>query len=151
MLKRACICVAVLSLLVVLGLPIAQARTNQSLRVHVPFEFALRDRVLPAGDYSVRELTDDSAVMMIRSADGGEALNVLTSSADAKGRQADAPRLIFRRYGDQYFLAAIWLNANNGRALGRSHRERSLQKELAQAGRAAEPEVVTIAAELAAR
>jgi hypothetical protein len=121
------------------------------MTVHVPFEFALRDRVLPAGDYSVRELTDDGAAITIRSADSREALTVLSSNADAQGRQSAAPRLVFRRYGDQYFLAAIWLNANNGRAINKSHRERSLQKELAQAGRAVEPEVITVAAELAVR
>lgn len=150
MLKRACISVAILSFLVVLGLPIAQARTNQSMSVHVPFEFVLQDRVLSAGDYTVQQLTDNGVAIRISSADNSEAEAVLTNNAEAGKQESDAPRLIFRRYGDQYFLAAIWLNADSGRDLSKSHRERSLQKELAASGHALEPEVVAIVAESAA-
>jgi hypothetical protein len=151
MLKRACISVAVLSFLVVLGLPIAQARTNQLMSVHAPFEFVLQDRVLAAGDYTVQQLTDSSVALRISSADNNESAGVLTNNAEAGRQESDAPRLVFRRYGDQYFLAAIWLNAESGRALIKSHRERSLQKELAASGHAREPEVITIAAEFAVR
>jgi hypothetical protein len=150
MLKRACISVAVLSFLVVLGLPIAQAHTGQSLSVHAPFEFVLRDRVLAAGDYTVQQITDNGALMRISSPDNNESVAVVTNNAAAGSRQGGAPRLIFRRYGDQYFLAAIWLSADSGRALSKSHRERSLQKELAASGHALEPEVIALVAESAA-
>ena len=146
MLKRACICTAILSLLVILGLPIAQARTVELISVHVPFDFVLGDRVLPAGHYYVRQLTENSPAIIIRDADKGEALMVLTNSTDAKGQQPKAPRLVFRRYGDQYFLASVWINTEAGRALGESRRERSLRKELAQAGHASAPEVVAVVA-----
>ena len=53
MLKRACICVAILSFLVVMGLPLAQASTERRIKVNVPFDFYMRDRVLSAGEYEL--------------------------------------------------------------------------------------------------
>src|SRR5947209_20168472 len=146
MLKRICIFVATLSFLVVLGLPLAQAQSNKLMIVHVPFDFYVRDQMMPAGAYRITALTDDGATLLIRSEDGHEAVAVLTSSADAKRRQPDAPHLIFNRYGEQSFLISTWRDAANGRKLMQSQRERSLRRELAQNGLTAEPEVVTIAA-----
>ena len=146
MLKRICIFVATLSFLVVLGLPLAQAQSNNLMIVHVPFDFYVRDQMMPAGAYRITALTDDGATLLIRSEDGREAVAVLTNSADAKRRQPDALHLIFNRYGEQSFLISAWRDAANGRKLMQSQRERSLRRELAQNGRAAEPEVVTIAA-----
>ena len=149
MLKRACICTAILTSLIALGLPIAQARSNNAMIVRVPFDFYVRDRVLPAGDYSVSELTNDGVALQLRSTDNGEALAVLTNSAEEAGRQARAPRLIFHRYGEQYFLAAVWLRADAGRRIAPTRRERSLRRELARAGQQSQPEVVTLAADVA--
>ena len=149
MLKRACICTAILTSLIVLGLPIALARSNDTMLVHVAFDFYVRDRVLPAGDYSVSELTNDGMALQLRSADNHKALAVLTQSAEVAGRQTRAPHLIFHRYGEQYFLAAVWLRADAGRTVVASRRERSLRRELARAGQQAQPEVVTLAADAA--
>src|SRR2546423_92233 len=117
MLKRTCIFLATLSFLVVLGLPIAQAQSDHRLIAHVPFDFYVRDRAMPAGDYTIKELTDGGAVLLIQSADGRDAQTAITNAEAAKGRQVDKARLVFRRYGDQYFLAAAWQNAQEGRAL----------------------------------
>ena len=149
MLKRACICTAILTSLIALGLPIAQARSNDTMIVSVPFDFYVRDRVLPAGDYRVSELTSDGAALQLRSTDNREMLAVLTNGAEEAGRQAHGPRLIFHRYGEQYFLAAVWLRADDGRTIMASRRERRLRRELARAGQQAQPEVVTLAADAA--
>jgi hypothetical protein len=146
MLKRTCICVATLSFLVVLGLPIAQARADRAMTINVPFDFYVRDRVLPAGAYTVSEITSDGGALLIKSDDGRDAIGVLTINTETKGQQPNAPRLVFHRYGDQYFLAAAWTEARVGHALMQSKRERSLRQELAQAGHGAEPAVVAIAA-----
>ena len=149
MLKRTFICTVILTSLIALGLPIAQARSNDTLIVRVPFDFYVRDRVLPAGDYRVSELTSDGVALHLRSTDNGAALAVLTNGAEEAGRQARAPRLIFHRYGEQYFLAAVWLRADAGRRVVASRRERSLRRELARAGQQSQPEVVTLAADAA--
>ena len=149
MLKRACICVAILSFLVVMGLPIAQAQTaERRIKVNVPFEFNLRDHVLAAGEYEVRESAANGAVIIVRAADGSEQLIALTRDAEPK---AGGARLVFRRYGEQYFLAAAWMDAGQGHTLLESRRERSLRKELAQSSHAVAPETVTVLAVNAAQ
>jgi hypothetical protein len=149
MLKRACICIATLSFLVVMGLPIAQARTGRAVKARIPFDFYLRDRVLPAGEYQVSEITDDGA-LLVRSADGREQSLTQTRNTSATARQAGDSRLVFNRYGDQYFLAAAWMQGGQGHVLVKSHRERSLRNELAQNGRPVAPAAVTVVAEIAA-
>src|SRR5437763_1563056 len=148
MLKRVCLFIVTLSSLVVLGLPIAQAQSGSGLRAHVPFDFYVRDHLMPAGAYTIRAVSDGSATLIIRNADGRDAVVVLTSGAEAKGRQPDNARLIFKRYGDQYFLAAAWQDAHEGRAIIPSRRERGLRQELALSGQAAEPETISIVASL---
>lgn len=152
MLKRACICITTLSFLVVMGLPIAQARTERRIKVNVPFDFYMRDRVLAAGEYEVKEIAEGGAGILVRSADGREQLIALTVNTEQKGRQGAAARLVFHRYDDQYFLAAAWIDASQGHALNESRRERSLRKELAQGSqRQFAPAVVTVNAEIAVR
>jgi hypothetical protein len=146
MLKRASICIATLSFLIVMGLPIAQAQGNKSFTAHVPFDFYVRDRVMHAGTYTVRPLSADGALLRISSADGDDVVAVLTDNTSPDRQHASGARLLFRRYGDQYFLAAAWRDADNGRELTRTKRERSLAKETAQTARAAQPELITIAA-----
>src|ERR1041384_2286343 len=139
MLKRTCIFVAALSFLVVLGLPIAQAQSVRQLIVHVPFDFYVGDRMLPAGAYSISALDMNAAgePLLLRSEENNTTIAVLTNSAEAKGRKLYAPHLLFNRYGDQYFLTSAWPDAHAGRALPQSGRERSLRRELAQAGHSA--------------
>src|SRR5437763_13372572 len=98
----------VLGFLVVLGLPLAQAQSNNLMIVHVPFDFYVRDQMMPAGAYRITELTADGATLLIRSEDNRAAVAVLTNGADAKRRQPDAPHLVFNRYGEQSFLIAAW-------------------------------------------
>jgi hypothetical protein len=56
-----------------------------------------------------------------------------------------SPRLVFHKYGDQYFLAAVWGADEMGHALPESNRERSLRRERQVAGNA-RMEVITVAA-----
>lgn len=146
MLKRAGICIAILSLLVIVGLPLAQAQSHRLLTAHVPFDFYVRDRLMPAGTYAITPLSADGALLRISSAENDAAVSVMTNSADPDRQHASGARLLFRRYGSQYFLAAAWRDAESGRALARTKRERSLAQETPLAARAAQPAIVTVAA-----
>jgi len=57
---------------------------------------------------------------------------VLTSNVRAKTRQSES-KLVFRQYGDQYFLLQIWEAQDDaGRKLPKSRRERTCERELAK-------------------
>jgi len=103
------------------------------MKINIPFDFAIRDETLPAGEYVVtRASSVKPEVLLIRSVKGGTDVYVLTSNVRAKTGQSES-RLVFRRYGDQYFLAQVWVAEDNlGRELPTSHRQRIMEREMAR-------------------
>jgi hypothetical protein len=144
--KRMCLGALALSFLVSLAALPAAAKSVDGMRTQVPFDFHVGDRLVRAGTYIVKSLTDDEMVLRISS--GKEAANATTNAGRDKGNGEGRPRLVFHKYGDQYFLAAVWGSDSNGRTLLASKRERRLRKELqvARGAAATEMEIVTIAA-----
>src|SRR4051794_8770681 len=72
----------------------------------VPFEFHLGDRVMPAGNYTIRRLTTES-LEISNDADGGAKGVALTFPTERNANQTEA-KLVFRHIGDQYFLVQVW-------------------------------------------
>jgi len=142
--KRICVSLMALSFLVSMA-TVAPAYTGSvnGMKAQVPFDFYLGERLVTAGEYTVRSLTGDEAALRIGNSRQGA--SVLTSSARERGNGEGRARLVFHKYGDQYFLAAVWGTDNTGRTLHETKRERQLRKEIATARRhASEMEIVTI-------
>jgi hypothetical protein len=122
-----------MSLMVAVTLAVAVGSTNaQSRRVTatVPFEFVVGDKTFAAGDYEVRSVTDGGQAMMIRNEDSQLSITRLTNTLHPK-KTNSTPRLVFHRYGADYFLAEIWSGGDyTGRQVLESKRERSLRKEM---------------------
>src|SRR5207237_10319756 len=68
--------------------------------------------------YTTLFRSDDVA---LRIGNGNRSEITLTSSKEAKAGSESRARLVFHKYGDQYFLAAVWGTDQTGREL----RERS--------------------------
>jgi len=132
-----------LSFLVSLAALPAAAKSVNGMRAQVPFDFHVGDRLVRAGDYTVTSLTADEQVLRI----GGTGIaTTTTNSGRERGNGEGRARLVFHKYGDQYFLTAVWGSDSTGRTLSESKRERNLRKELraARGGTDAEMEIVTI-------
>ena len=143
--KRMCVGALALSFLVSLAAALpAAAKSVDGMRAQVPFDFHVGDRLVRAGDYTVKSLTADEQT--IRLSSGKEIAITATNSGKERGNGEGRARLVFHKYGDQYFLAAVWGADSTGRTLTESKRERNLRKELrvARGGAAAEMEIVTI-------
>ena len=140
--KRICLSLVALSFLVSMAtVAPAYAKSVDGMKAQVPFDFYVGDRLAPAGEYGVTSLNDDESALRI--CNGRQGNTVLTNSATEMGE--GRPRLVFHKYGDQYFLAAVWGTDNTGRTLHETKRERQLRKEIATARRhASEMEIVTI-------
>jgi hypothetical protein len=84
----------------------AQAQSDRLIAANVPFNFMIKDRALPAGEYifSLVQFGGADAVK-IQSADGH--ITAFVRSAKTNASQAEA-NLVFNRYGDQYFLSQVW-------------------------------------------
>ena len=84
-----------------------QAQTNVSptLRAEIPFTFSEGEKSLPAGVYTVRILnpTSDRKTLQIRSENGR--VSAMVQTVGVNGALSDDAKLVFHRYGEQYFFA----------------------------------------------
>jgi hypothetical protein len=88
----------------------AQAKAHSTVVLNVPFEFTVGDRLLPPGTYSFEQLLDSAPglnIVAIRGANGGtyQAAVTTTTQATAIPRMS---RLVFKRYGNSFFLSQVW-------------------------------------------
>src|SRR5215204_5630941 len=97
------------SVVAILAVSSARAQSINEQTADVPFSFTIGDKVFPAGEYSVRRLNpaSDKIALAIQSTDGRMSRIVLTTPVEGARPRAQA-RLLFNRYGDQYFLAQVW-------------------------------------------
>lgn len=130
-----------LTVLMVLSALSANAQKGSSFVVNVPFTFTVSGKTLPAGEYVFARSTQASnEVIRVSSKDHGA--YVQTKSVQALDIKEES-QVIFKRYGDQYFLFQIWTSGRStGRELFKSAREQKSERELAQ--RAIKPETVAI-------
>ncbi len=124
----------------------AQAQTNGriALIANIPFQFSIGNRSLPAGEYTVRSVSDDSSnvVLRMQSRDGKTSAMLLTSTVKSKAQ--DRARLVFHRYGNQYFFAQAWIDGDStGLEAQKSRAERAAERELAAIKMATESAIVT--------
>jgi hypothetical protein len=93
-------------LLGALALAIAvPALAEGPMTVTVPFDFKVGVTEMAAGDYQVTFPTPSA--VMIQGADHRHAAIVLTYREDP-GRSSNDAKLVFQRYGAQYFLWQVW-------------------------------------------
>ncbi len=123
----------------------ANAQNPRNLVVNIPFDFAVKGKTLPAGEYILsRSSTSDQTGLIMRRKDGKANAIVLTRTVQAAETQ-DESRLVFSRYGEHYFLSQVWTSGDSiGRELYKSRRERSIEMELA--GNSQRAETVTLVA-----
>lgn len=121
------------------------AKASSSVVFQIPFDFVVAGKTLPAGEYIVvRSTLASDEILSIRSLDKSGGAYVLTSTLRANEILNDS-KLVFNRYGDQYFLSEFWVSGqDSGRKVIKSDRERAIKRGLAKAG--AKVEQVAIAA-----
>jgi hypothetical protein len=110
----------------------ALAAQAQTIKVSVPFDFSAGLTTLPAGDYVVSKPGASQGVLQLRSDDGRSSAFVLTSSAQSRSINEQS-KLIFHRYGNQYFLSQVWAAGSGmGHQLHQSKAEREIAKNMAK-------------------
>lgn len=108
----------------------ARAQSPVNIKVSVPFDFYVGDRLLPAGEYTVRRAGAGAGNLLVVAGAGERAARQTNA---VEGASADATRLVFHRYGGQYFLARLWVAGDReGREFRPSKRERAIRAEAAQ-------------------
>jgi hypothetical protein len=92
----------------------------------VPFAFHVNNSDCGSGTYIVQRQAPAN-FDTLRNKDGGCAIFVASGAAQLSG--AGSARLVFHKYGDQYFLREIW----DGTGLGHKVPETKLERETRQA------------------
>ena len=96
--------------------------------VDVPFAFLVNGQTLAAGHYVVAAI-DVNHVRISNPQNSG----LYVATHGALRTNSDGSKLVFHRYGDTYFLSAMWVGGNAiGRELPRSRAERKLEARTAE-------------------
>jgi hypothetical protein len=113
-------------LLMAAGSAYAQLGSKQEVRANVPFDYKVGKATLKAGDCSIRAAGTADA-LAIR-CNGSEAKLALSHSVS--GKPATETKLVFHKYGDQYFLAQVWVKGEDiGCELPRTRTENELMSK----------------------
>lgn len=117
------------------------AQTGRLITANIPFNFVTHNRTLPAGEYTVEPIrVGGSPALKIQSADG-HVTAILPVRPTRLGVEGAEAKLVFRQYGNQYFLAQVWgLEEKGGQEVLKSSSEDRLAMD------AARPDSVSIAA-----
>ena len=118
-----------LSLVLMLTAVSVCAQSDRSKVTNIPFNFIVGQKTLPAGEYTVEPNKRDSHnVWLVQRRDGRKSALFTTMPVRASETQ-EKTKLIFHKYGDQYFLSQIWTpGGNSGRELLIPRLERELAK-----------------------
>jgi len=115
--------------LIGLGLLLATASAYAQtgvVKANVPFNFIVNNTDLPAGTYTLQSLGTVGAAMVIESPDR-KVVNGFLPNACQSNTVPEVSKLVFHRYGAQYFLTQIWTAGNaRGKELPKSGREREV-------------------------
>jgi hypothetical protein len=122
--KQALTLIGVLSLLLAAGSAFSQ---TGEVRAHVPFAFVVNQTTLPAGEYSITTMSGGSEVLLIRGT-ANKSAKLVNANHRLASKPADRTKIVFRCYGDRYFLSEIWTQGNES---GRQLPKGSLESEVA--------------------
>jgi len=108
--------------LALLSVASAFAELKPRMTAHIPFEFHVGNSMLPAGEYTV-DTEPGPGLVRLRSADSKSSVTILTNAVQTLAIPKDS-KLIFTRYGEEYFLSRIWrAGSDTGNELRKSRRE----------------------------
>ena len=120
--------ITLLSLFIILAAAPAYAQSADNIVLKVPFSFVVGKKTLPAGEYTVKRALS-TRLTLIRNAGGRRECTTVLTMLVPPETMTLAAKLIFHRYGDQYFLHQVWTPGNErGGQLFESRAELALAK-----------------------
>jgi len=120
---------ALLGLLSMLAVASVHAQSRNTIEANIPFDFAVGDAKLKAGQYIINRA--DMERLVVTSTDGKLRVFALAPRNVERTQNEDSEKLVFHHYADMYFLSEAWVNGN-GNGLYPSKAERRVGSELAK-------------------
>jgi hypothetical protein len=107
----------------------ANGQASKRQIANIPFTFVVGDKEMSAGRYSVQPATSTGETLRISGTENGAGMFRLSSLLQSS-KPADKGKLVFHRYGNQYFLAEVWTaGEREGRQLLKSRGEKAIERE----------------------
>ncbi len=109
-----------------LGMALSNASAQSKSTATIPFNFRVGSALMPAGAYEI-EYTQPK-VVWFRSLDGHE--SALALATTTSGDAVPPAKLVFRKYGNQYFLGETRTSSNESEmTFAPSRLEKSIRSE----------------------
>lgn len=133
-------------LALMMAVPARAQLPGTTMRAMIPFDFIIRGKTLPAGNYEIRRISDSPQGLMIRNLNEKRD-NAMFETEPIEPRDiSDRDEIIFHRYGDSYFLSEfVTAGEDTAQVLPPSRAERRLRLEMASTSNRAEAETVAVA------
>ena len=133
--------VATLSLIVALT-ALGIAGLGTTVTAHIPFDFTVNGKTLPAGKYRVMKGASQGT-LIIKNAEKSASAVSIANNAD--GKMDGKAKLEFRRYGNRYFLARV-TDGSNASELPVTKAERKVARGTDNLAMEIKPEMVAVGA-----
>jgi hypothetical protein len=131
-------------LLVILAFASVSAQSNNHIRVNIPFDFTAGKAQLIAGEYIVHSSSE--GILVLRRINDRIDTFILAPNTIQRQESNLSPKVVFHRYGNEYFLAEAWTSRDTiGRSLNKTGAERQLARQLAKVKMHAELVEITAA------
>jgi hypothetical protein len=124
--------ITAIALLAIANFALAGTSFAQSngVQAKVPFAFTVGNKSLPAGTYTIRSATPQSIIIRNHDHPGEVALSLANQAGD---RSPSGGKLLFQKYGGQYFLSEILCDsADMNLRIPPSNREKRAQLQQAR-------------------
>jgi hypothetical protein len=115
----------------------AQIENRPLMKVNVPFSFTVDNQTLPAGVYFVKTITPEHSISL--TSPTSKHTTIINDLPNYAGAPSENSRLVFQRYGNEYFLTQVWIKGDN---VERSPMVSKRQAEIAQSASRPETEIV---------
>jgi len=104
--KQAYTLFAIAGMLVAISVTSAYAQPVR-LIANIPFNFVVKDKALPAGEYTIEPIqVGATQALKIQSRDG-HITAIVSARYGLSGENRTEPKLVFNRFGEQYFLSEV--------------------------------------------
>lgn len=128
---RIFICALMLGGLVSLTAMQARAQ-DRVVTAEIPFEFTVCKEQLPAGKYQIEPFSKANPNVMVFRSQDNRSVEIVCARDVVGTKLSGKGKLIFNRYGNQYFLSELWFAGEpTGSEVVKSEREEALLRELA--------------------
>jgi hypothetical protein len=118
--------IAVLGIFFGLVVASVQAQAPARVEVNIPFEFSAGKTTLKAGVYTITRMSGN--LVTLRNVENKSSV-ILNAPVNLSSTASDSTeRLVFNKYGEEYFLAQIWLTADSGRELLKKNKTRQPER-----------------------